>query len=410
MAEKNRKNYLMSEDSIIQYYKNPERYLYQSLEIESQFERPYDYDSYRARHLALPRQEWPSYDPGAVGSVNGGLRPRIDDPSGECNRCDIYLPFPPYEDDCSDGMDWLTSSLCTWYPMSSQHPDVTVEIVDYLGEWLTIEDDWFFGDLGGHLTFGLNSGDHQINISIIDSAGNFCDRTSIPFNCSSSQCPPETSISWDDSVSSETIARDGSCIIAILDGVGPYHWTETGTAFSLTNEYTDGLVNELNAGSTACGSSTITVTDACGETITGWVRCTTGQWVYQGAHSGECMSSGPGYFVNNLGPHYARYYFDYGNKRQEQLTQWGWLSSAPSGETACSYESSGYWGGFDTVQEYCVDLVNIVGTCIIDEDNCADGVNAYWFDNYNTWCSYNGVAKDARCICATSLSYHLWTC
>jgi len=409
MAEKNRKNYLMSEDSIIQYYKNPERYLYQSLEIESQFERPYDYDSYRARHLALPRQEWPSYEPGAVGSINGGLRPRIDEPSGECNRCDIYLPFPPYEDDCSDGMDWLTSSLCTWYPMSRQHPDVTVEIVDYLGEWLTIEDDWFFGDLGGHLTFGLDSGDHQINISIIDSAGNFCDRTSIVFNCSSGQCPPETSISWNDSVSSETIARSSSCTIAILDGVGPYHWEETGTDFSLTNAYTDGLVNELNAGATACGSCTITVTDACGETITGWVRCTTGQWVPKTAYNDQCVSSGPGYWINNLAATYARYYFDYGNKRQEQLSNWGWLQTAPSGETACSYESSGYWGGFDTVQEYCTDLTNTSGQCILDGDNCADGVNASHFDNYNTWCAY-GSARYARCICAGSLFLHEWQC
>jgi len=409
MAEKNRKNYLMSEDSLLKHYRNPERYLYQSLAVESQFERPYDYDSYRARHLALPRQEWPSYEPGAVGSTNGGLEPRIEEPSGECRTCGIYNPVPPHEDDCSDGMDWLVAWVCTNYPLHDNHLDVSVELVDYLGEWRTSEEDSFFGDLGGHLTFDLNSGDHQIGISVIDGADNFCEQISFPFNCSYG-CPPDTSISWDDSTSSETIARSSSCTIAVLDGVGPYSWSESGTGFSLTHSDTSGLVNELSAGATACGSCTITVTDACGESITGWVRCTTGQWAYDSAYDDQCVSSGSGYWVNNLGPSWARYYFDYGNKRQEQHSQWGWVGTAPVGKTACLYTSSGYWGGFDTVQEYCTDMVNTVGTCVIDEENCADGVNAYWFNNYNTWCSYGGDPRYARCICASSLSFFLWTC
>jgi len=52
----------------------------------------------------------------------------------------------------------------------------------------------------------------------------------------------------------------------------------SGAGFSLTSAETDGLTNTLEADGTACGSATITVTDDCGESCTGYVRCTTGRW------------------------------------------------------------------------------------------------------------------------------------
>ena len=44
-----------------------------------------------------------------------------------------------------------------------------------------------------------------------------------------------------------------------------------GNGFSMTG-------NTLFADDTACGSATITVTDTCGNNITGYVRCTEGVW------------------------------------------------------------------------------------------------------------------------------------
>lgn len=100
---------------------------------------------------------------------------------------------------------------------------------------------------------------------------------------SASQC--EVPITWDYTLSDETIIRGGTASIQVSDsiGYGPYNWTVTGTGFTLDSAQTAGLTNTLNADGTACGSALITVTPtsgACsGVPATGAVRCTTGKWV-----------------------------------------------------------------------------------------------------------------------------------
>jgi len=408
----------MSEDSIIQFYKNPERYLYQSLEIESQFEKPYNHDSYRSRHLDLPRQEWPSYEPGAVGSVGGGgWNTQVEDADdGECGPCVIFTPNTPSQDDCSDGLNWLVAQVCTHYGPSEVLPDVTLTITDYLGDIESHGPGIISGDMSGTIYFGPESGDHMIGIEMVDGAHNICSAMSPRFTCSQG-CPPLTAISWDDSTSAETIARSDSCAIAVLDGTPPYHWIISGTGFSLTYSHTDGTINELNADNTACGICTITVTDVCGGTVTDYIRCTTGTWAHKSAYDDTCVETGSGYWEENVGSYAARHYNDNGYFRQEQVTNWEWEKTSPVGTTACLYESTGYWDGYDTVQEECAVIVAANCPNVGVEDCVIDSIYNYWLSRDNVWCSFAldnppnmGANNVCRCVCIDSLKYYEWEC
>lgn len=73
----------------------------------------------------------------------------------------------------------------------------------------------------------------------------------------------------------QEIDQDSSVTVAVIGCVSPYLWSVSGSGFSLSQGEADGLSNTLNADGTACGTATITVTDAQSETVTGYVRCTT---------------------------------------------------------------------------------------------------------------------------------------
>jgi len=73
----------------------------------------------------------------------------------------------------------------------------------------------------------------------------------------------------------ETISQSGSETILILDGLGPYAWSVTGSGFTLDDAVTakDVRSNTLNASASACGNATVTVIDQCETTISFVVRC-----------------------------------------------------------------------------------------------------------------------------------------
>jgi len=96
------------------------------------------------------------------------------------------------------------------------------------------------------------------------------------------RCSPADSMSWD---GDDTIDPGGEADININGGIGPFTWEVDGTGFWFDEEYTlteietSELSAVLYADDTACGTATITVTDASGSISTGYVRCTEGQWV-----------------------------------------------------------------------------------------------------------------------------------
>lgn len=104
-----------------------------------------------------------------------------------------------------------------------------------------------------------------------------------PWKC----CADTENMAWDDETSAETVAQSSSCIVAITDtGDGsPYRWTVSGTGFyfnvahSVTSMQTSSKVVTLYTDAQVCGTATITVVGCAGQTVTGYVRCTSGKWV-----------------------------------------------------------------------------------------------------------------------------------
>ena len=86
----------------------------------------------------------------------------------------------------------------------------------------------------------------------------------------------------------DEIDRNNSVALKVIGGTQPYTWSVSGNGFSLPNS-TTARTNTLSADDTACGTATITITDNCGDTCTGYVRGTTGQWVQKSA---DCPMKG----------------------------------------------------------------------------------------------------------------------
>lgn len=89
-------------------------------------------------------------------------------------------------------------------------------------------------------------------------------------------------LAWDYDNSDETVAPSSTSTVIVTGGndtgTGIFTWTISGTDFTLGSETTSTGTNTAIAGSGACGSATITVTQGSDST-TGYVRSTTGQWV-----------------------------------------------------------------------------------------------------------------------------------
>jgi RHS repeat-associated protein len=90
---------------------------------------------------------------------------------------------------------------------------------------------------------------------------------------------PEPELQFDPGNPDE-IDPNSSISINVIGGCPPYTMAVSGNGFSMTG-------NTLLADDTACGSATITVTDVCANSATGYVRSTNGTWVQICVFSGE---------------------------------------------------------------------------------------------------------------------------
>ena len=86
----------------------------------------------------------------------------------------------------------------------------------------------------------------------------------------------------------DEIAPNSSILVKVIEGCSPYIWSVSGNGFSLAESQTTGLTNTLIADDTACGTATITVTGCFGSPITGYMRCTVGQWSSDDFYSSGC--------------------------------------------------------------------------------------------------------------------------
>ena len=193
-------------------------------------------------------------------------------------------------------------------------------------------------------------------------------------------CPPDVVIAYSDS-SDDTIDREGTATIIVTGGVGPFTWSVTGTGFTIPAS-TDGRANILSADDTACGSATITVTDQCGDSCTGYVRGTEGQWVLK---SNTCVFTGL-YDSASSGRWYTK---TVGNKRQGQRifdSTWGYewdpYTCEETGDAVCAGHCGDY--GYDGTM--CLTLGGLVcppgvwnfPPCECHEYECVNGFFCYY--------------------------------
>lgn len=83
-------------------------------------------------------------------------------------------------------------------------------------------------------------------------------------------------LQWDPN-NPEEMDRNSSVTISVIGGFPPYTWQVSGNGFSIPSSTAD-RTNTLSADNTACGTTTITVTDSYGQITIDYVRCTSGRW------------------------------------------------------------------------------------------------------------------------------------
>jgi hypothetical protein len=110
------------------------------------------------------------------------------------------------------------------------------------------------------------------------------------------QCQCAEGMEWDTENSPETIVAGSSVPVFVTGGRGPYTWSVSGAGYSLLAAETEIGQNQVicvngNCGTEYDASAAITVTDACGATVTGSLRNVDGQWVLDETFLGEF---GPG--------------------------------------------------------------------------------------------------------------------
>jgi hypothetical protein len=113
--------------------------------------------------------------------------------------------------------------------------------------------------------------------------------------------------SWD-SENPETIGPDHEAVVVVNGGCGPFEWEVNGSGFWLDAGYTTtyattdtGSVTVYSDG--ACGTCSVLCVDDCKDSVTGYLRCTDGDWVEK---PGGCVLSGsvPYYSTDGLSYNY----------------------------------------------------------------------------------------------------------
>lgn len=96
-------------------------------------------------------------------------------------------------------------------------------------------------------------------------------------------CGENASMQWNADNSATDLGATATRTISILGGGGPYTWTVNGNGFYFDGAYTKKSITTVEPTTTlytsnACGSSEVTVTNACGITVRGEVRSINGAW------------------------------------------------------------------------------------------------------------------------------------
>jgi len=185
----------------------------------------------------------------------------------------------------------------------------------------------------------------------------------------------------------QEIAPGGAVGVSIYGKCPPYTWSVSGSGFALANSETSVLSNTLSANSSACGAATIIVTDGCGNTTEGSLRCTNGRWIRTSQKF--CPAPGPPTTITSAGQHIR-----VDGKWKMIQNRFRYYST---GTSSCIYA----YIPEDVCRgsSYCDTFLGL-GECIEDQeipyiavDYCGDG-------------KYKGVG----CNCVSGFELQIWGC
>lgn len=431
MSYTSRKPYLGLKDSIVELYKKPIRFLHESVQKESQFEKPYlgDDSEYQLMHFNIPAPDWPIIkwtpdpDPSPVG-------PGIGKPIGQCGHC--YLVGWPVLD-CDDPIEIHPLTYCTHTPLQSgslvtkevktRHPEYPAgdpRLITYSTEgagsragdtilraWATVgkikdikPGIWSY--LGPSIAVYVDPeiAEHTIIAEMIDGEGNRCYvEADVTCGC---QCP--ASFSWDaancDPIIDPSTGADPTATLTVIGGCPPYTWSFDGSRWGYTIS-PEGISDSLSATITCIASScsgtgptgyhpvpTVKVVDNCGTILTYAIRNSGGGWISIDNHT--CQLPGEGTYVSGGWPRVFERIEDGKPWRQTQ------------GVNFYGYSPS------DCSDWDAARLAALLATCAgSDEEDCAHCIEP---PDY-TVCEPPHVVGDA-CMgyCTESLEAEYWWC
>lgn len=192
------------------------------------------------------------------------------------------------------------------------------------------------------------------------------------------------------------ISPDSSETVSIIGRLPPFSWLVNGYGFHL--ESSDGIVNTLRADEDACGSAEITVTDNLGNFITGYVRCTAGEWgeSIEGCILAQQPDLIPESLVDANGQGKYRTIRKILGKYRQTQTRWG--------------PTSRLWGPcpHDYCDEFCASSVYChpaygCDPCLLSEEDLPCRNAGY----INTSCP---PSCRMWCFCTTEYFYQEWIC
>lgn len=269
---------------------------HEALEKHSEWKRPYLSDDYPEMEywwsppfIMNPKWWLPYYTPDVP------VGPDFFDPTKECVACAISCQGGS----TCDFWGWCHMSVACWLPGQNISRDFSWEIVeqDPADGIVEVEYD---KPLSGCIRFKTDvyhvdkNNEVYVKVKYTDGAGNIC-FDDVVLHCKKDCCLPDPPpFEWDEN-SDDTILRNDTAVVTVISGCLPYSWSITGTGFSLDYAETDVRSNIVRTDNTACGSANITVTDLCGTTTSGSVRCTqAGYWQQKDTSchirgNGECV-------------------------------------------------------------------------------------------------------------------------
>lgn len=114
------------------------------------------------------------------------------------------------------------------------------------------------------------------------------------------QCGCSEELEWDTTNSPTTIVAGSSVTVFVTGGRAPYKWSVSGTGYSLLSEETEIGQNQVTCAGGECGTDydafmEITVSDDCGDTVSGELKNISGTWIeidscsQNGGYSSNCF-------------------------------------------------------------------------------------------------------------------------